>query len=138
MDRTGPEDRTGPGGTTTPELGWCLPSRRRLSAALNVLFDGHAAVPEERAGQRLQQRPGVGAGVKGLHVAQGRTLAAHDAPRGVDFTVQDHGAAETRVALVIGDIRDTDKCFSRRLKVMKTAEINEKNPLISSIKRGNA
>lgn len=137
MDRTGPGDRTGPEGDD-PRARLVSAVETASSAALNVLFDGHAAVPEERAGQRLQQRPGVGAGVKGLHVAQGRTLAAHDAARGVDFTVQDHGAAETRVAFVIGDIQDTDKHFSRRLEVMKTAEINEKNSLISSIKRGNS
>lgn len=89
MDRTGPEGDD-PGARLVSAI------KVASSAALNVLFDGHTAVPEERAGQRLQQRPGVGAGVKGLHVAQGRTLAAHDAPRGVDFTVQDHGAAETR------------------------------------------
>lgn len=67
------------------------------SAALNVLFDDDAAVPEERTGQRLQQSPGVGAGVKGLHVAQGWTLAAHDASCGVDLPVQDNGAAQTQV-----------------------------------------
>lgn len=51
-------------------------------------------MPEERAGQRLRQRPCVGGGVKGLHVAQRRTLTAHDAPGGVDLPVQDDGAAE--------------------------------------------
>lgn len=64
------------------------------SAALNVLFDHHAAVSEERTGERLQQSPGVGAGVKGLHVAQGRTLTADYASRGVDLPVQDSGAAQ--------------------------------------------
>lgn len=65
------------------------------SAALNVLFDYHAAVSEERTGQRLQESPGVGARVEGLHVAERWTLAAHDAPCGVDLPVQDHRAAET-------------------------------------------
>lgn len=64
------------------------------SAALDVLLDDHAAVPEERAGQRLRQSPRVGAGVKGLHVAQRWALAAHDAPGGVDLAVQDDGAAD--------------------------------------------
>lgn len=64
------------------------------SAALNVLFDHHAAVSEERAGQRLQESPGVGARVEGLHVAERWTLAAHDAPCGVDLPVQDHRAAQ--------------------------------------------
>lgn len=65
-----------------------------VSAALDVLLDDHAAVSEQRAGQRLNQSPRVGAGVEGLHVAQCGTLAAHDASRGVDFTVQDHSAAQ--------------------------------------------
>lgn len=64
------------------------------SAALDVLLDDDAAVPEERAGQGLQEGPGVGAGVERLHVAERRAFAAHDAPRGVDLPVQDGGAAE--------------------------------------------
>lgn len=75
--------------------------RSHRSAALDVLLDDHAAVSEERAGQRLQERPGVGGGVEGLHVAEGRTLAAHDAPRGVDLPVQDHGAAEVDTGFVL-------------------------------------
>lgn len=50
---------------------------------------------EERTGERLQQSPRVGAGVKGLHVAQGWTLAADDASGGVDLPVQDSSAAHT-------------------------------------------
>lgn len=72
----------------TPEVG-------PPSAALNVLFDDDAAVSEERTGQRLQESPGVGAGVEGLHVAQGWTLAADYASCGVDLPVQDNGAAHT-------------------------------------------
>lgn len=79
-----------PPGRPAGGAGWWLSP----SAALDVLLDDHAAVPEERAGQRLRQSPRVGAGVKGLHVAQGRALAAHDAPGGVDLPVQDDGAAE--------------------------------------------
>lgn len=67
-----------------------------LSAALDVLLDDHAAVSEERAGQWLQERPGVGARVEGLHVAEGRTLAAHDPSCGVDFSVQDHSTENTQ------------------------------------------
>lgn len=84
----------------TPEVG-----RRRLaapaSAALNVLFDDDAAVSEERTGQRLQESPGVGAGVEGLHVAQGWTLAADYASCGVDLPVQDNGAAQTHRMMVV-------------------------------------
>lgn len=81
---------------TPPELGWYrLPTPRAPSAALNVLFDDDAAVSEERTGQRLQESPGVGAGVEGLHVAQGRALAADDASCGVDLPVQDNSAAQT-------------------------------------------
>lgn len=72
----------------------CRPPGALPSAALDVLLDDDAAVSEERAGQRLQQSPRVGAGVEGLHVAEGRTLAAHDAPRGVDLPIQDNGTAE--------------------------------------------
>lgn len=79
-----------PPGRPAGGAGWWLSP----SAALDVLLDDHAAVPEERAGQRLRQSPRVGAGVKGLHVAQRRALAAHDAPGGVDLPVQDDGAAE--------------------------------------------
>lgn len=68
---------------------------QRPSATLDVLLDDHAAVSEQRAGQGLQQRPRVGAGVKGLHVAEGRPLAAHDASGCVDLPIQDHGAART-------------------------------------------
>lgn len=66
------------------------------SAALDVLLDDHAAVSEERTGQRLQERPRVGARVKRLHVAQGGTLAADDASCGVDFPVQDNSAEKTK------------------------------------------
>ena len=80
-----------------PELGWCLASTQPEppSATLDVLLNDHAAVSEERAGQRLQERPSVGARVKRLHVAKGGTFAAHDASRGVDLSVQDDGAART-------------------------------------------
>lgn len=63
------------------------------SATLDILFDDHAAVSEERAGQWLQECPSVGARVKCLHAAEGWTLAAHDASRGVDLPVQNDGAA---------------------------------------------
>lgn len=63
------------------------------SATLDILFDDHAAVSEERAGQWLQECPSVGARVKCLHVAEGWTLAAHDASRGVDLPVQNDGTA---------------------------------------------
>lgn len=76
------------------QLVLCRPPGASPSAALDVLLDDDAAVSEEWAGQRLQQSPRVGAGVEGLHVAEGRTLAAHDAPRGVDLPVQDNGTAE--------------------------------------------
>lgn len=88
---------------SNPEVVVCLADRSSSppssSAALNVLFDDNAAVSEERTGERLQQSPGVGAGVKGLHVAQGWTLAADDASCGVDFPVQDNSAAQTQGGL---------------------------------------
>lgn len=75
------------------------------SAALNVLFDDDTAVSEERTGERLQQSPAVGAGVKGLHVAQGWTLAADYASCGVDLPVQDYSAAQTQVWLSSARLR---------------------------------
>lgn len=75
------------------------------SAALNVLFDDDAAVSEERTGEGLQQSPGVGAGLKGLHVAQGWTLAADYASCGVDLPVQDNSAAQTQVRLSSARLR---------------------------------
>lgn len=65
-----------------------------ISATLDVLLDDNTAMSKERAGQRLEERPVVSVGVKGLHVTQGRTLAAHDAPRRIDLTIQDHRTAE--------------------------------------------
>lgn len=72
------------------------------SAALDVLLDDHAAVSEERTGQRLQESPRVGAGVKSLHVAEGGALTAHDASCGEDLPVQDHSAAELSGVIHVG------------------------------------
>lgn len=77
-----------------------------LSAALDVLLDDHAAMSEEWAGQRLQESPRVGARVECLHVAEGGTLAAHDASCGVDLTVQDDGTAKQ------GDNSQTSEWFA--------------------------
>lgn len=71
------------------------------SAALDVLLNDHAAVSEERAGQRLQERPRVGAGVKRLHVAERRTFAAHYSSGGVDLPVQDGGAANRGLKVIV-------------------------------------
>lgn len=76
---------------------WLRPGAVRSelpSAALDVLLNDHAAVSEEGAGQRLQERPRVGARVKCLYVAKRWTLAAHDASRGVDLTIQDNCAVQ--------------------------------------------
>lgn len=92
------------------------------SAALDVLLNDHTAVSEERAGQWLQERPCVGARVKGLHVAQGWTLAAHDASCGVDLTIQDDGTAQqgdnsysyqTEIWAFRLDVKDIQFCASR-------------------------
>lgn len=66
------------------------------SATLNVLLDDHTAVPEEWAWHALLQCPGVGAGVKGLHVAQRRTLAAYNASCSVDLPIQNYGTAQIK------------------------------------------
>lgn len=62
---------------------------RAESSALDVFLDGDTAMAEQRAGHALEQRPRVGAGVKGLHVSQGWALAAHHPSCGVDLSIQD-------------------------------------------------
>lgn len=66
------------------------------SATLNVLLDDYTAVPEELAWHALPQCPGVGAGVKSLHVAQGWTLAAYNSSCSVDLSIKDHSTARSK------------------------------------------
>lgn len=75
------------------------------SATLNVLLDDHTAMPEEWAWHALLQCPGVGAGVKGLHIAQRRTLTAYDASCSVDLPIQNHGTAQSKENTVMYERR---------------------------------
>lgn len=87
------------GGTSVPYFS------ATTSATLNVLLDDHTAMPEEWAWHALLQCPGVGAGVKGLHIAQRRTLTAYDASCSVDLPIQNHGTAQSKENTVMYERR---------------------------------